>query len=397
MLIKRLHFLLAALRHTPLAWLQLFRERVRLLVGVAGIAFAALLMFMQLGFRSMLAESAVAFHAHLDAQIVLISPASRCLTSMRPFSRRSLYRLRKIPEVSEVMPVYVGDALWKDPTNPASLRSIRVYGINAEHPPLTHPGLVEHLKLIRTPDVVLYDIGSRTEFGPVVKLVREGGSVTTEVENRRIRVGGLFEMGVSFGQDGALVTSDVNFLRLFGGRRTAGLIDIGAVRLAPGVAPRDALAQIQRLIGPDVRAMTLAEYKDFEQNYWLTTTPIGFVFTLGAAMGFLVGVVIVYQVLYTDVANHLAQYATLKAMGYTDRYFLGVVFQCAAILAALGFVPGVVVSWLLYAVVRSATLLPIAMSLERCLLVLGLTFAMCFFSGAIAVRKLREADPADVF
>ena len=54
----------------------------------------------------------------------------------------------------------------------------------------------------------------------------------------------------------------------------------------------------------------------------------------------LVGLVIVYQVLSTDVADHLREYATFKAMGYPHRFFLGIVFEEALILGVIGFVPG---------------------------------------------------------
>jgi putative ABC transport system permease protein len=134
-----------------------------------------------------------------------------------------------------------------------------------------------------------------------------------------------------------------------------------------------------------------------ERSYWEEGTAIGFIFGLGVAMGFIVGIVIVYQILYTDVSDHLAEYATLKAMGYTDTYLLGVVLQEALLLAVLGYIPAFALAVLLYDLTASATLLPIAMTFNRAMLVLGLTVSMCFISGAIAVRRLRAADPADIF
>jgi putative ABC transport system permease protein len=107
--------------------------------------------------------------------------------------------------------------------------------------------------------------------------------------------------------------------------------------------------------------------------------------------------VIVYQILYTDVSDHLAEYATLKAMGYTDTYLLGVVFQEAILLAGLGYIPAFALAVLLYDLTANATLLPIAMTFNRAVLVLLLAVSMCFISGAIAVRRLRAADPADIF
>lgn len=143
--------------------------------------------------------------------------------------------------------------------------------------------------------------------------------------------------------------------------------------------------------------MTKAEFIEFEKNYWNSSTSIGFVFALGTTMGFIVGTVIVYQILYTDVSDHLPEYATLKAMGYTDQYLLLVVFQEAIILAIIGFMPGIVVAMFMYSNAAKATGLPIIMTVSRAIMVLILTIIMCVVSGTIAVSKLRAADPADIF
>ncbi len=84
-------------------------------------------------------------------------------------------------------------------------------------------------------------------------------------------------------------------------------------------------------------------------------------------------------------------------MGYSDGYLLGVLFQEALLLAALGYVPGFLIAIALYQVTYAATLLPIAMTLTRAMTVFIITIVMCTFSGAVAMRKLQSADPADVF
>jgi putative ABC transport system permease protein len=148
--------------------------------------------------------------------------------------------------------------------------------------------------------------------------------------------------------------------------------------------------------GGDVKVLSKAEFLAHEKRYWQTRTAIGFIFSLGTLMGFIVGIVIVYQILYTDVADHLPEYATLKAMGYRDIYLLGVIFQEAIILACIGFLPGLALSGLLYYNAAKATRLPIVMTVARAIMVLILTVIMCGVSGAIAVGKLRSADPADI-
>jgi putative ABC transport system permease protein len=143
--------------------------------------------------------------------------------------------------------------------------------------------------------------------------------------------------------------------------------------------------------------MTLADFIEEEQQYWRTESPIGFIFTLGAGMAFVVGVVIVYQVLSTDVNAHLKEYATFKAMGYRQSYLLSVIFEESLILAVMGFIPGLILPMGLYSLAAAATALPIAMTVARATGVFSLTLLMCLLSGAIATRKLQSADPADMF
>jgi putative ABC transport system permease protein len=244
--------------------------------------------------------------------------------------------------------------------------------------------------------VVLFDEASRPEFGPISQQFKQGKDITTEVGGRRIRVGGLFTLGASFGADGNLVTSDLNFLRMFN-NRTEGLIDIGVIKLEPGVNVDTVIKHLQRELPKDVKIFSKEEFINFEKNYWQTGTAIGFIFALGTGMGFIVGTVIVYQILYTDVSDHLPEYATLKAMGYKNSYLLTLVFQEAIILAILGYFPGLAIAAGLYNLTKSATNLPMVMTLTRAVMVLILTMIMCCISGAIAVRKLQAADPADIF
>ncbi len=383
-------------RRIPLAWLQLTREKIRLLVALAGIAFACILMFMQLGFQDSLLESAIRFHVALKGEIFLVSPQSNALIAMNTFSQRRLYQALGFEGVRAISPVYVGFALWKNPQTRRT-RSIFVVGVDPSADLLELPELTpDKLEEIKKADVVLFDRRSRSEFGPIPEWFEAGREVFTEVGNRRVQVGGLFEMGATFGADGTILTSDLNFLRIFP-QRERGLVDIGVVQLQPGVDPQPLVQQMRALLPEDVRVLSRAEFIDMEQSYWEEGTAIGFIFGLGVAMGFIVGIVIVYQILYTDVSDHLAEYATLKAMGYTDTYLLGVVFQEAILLAGLGYIPAFALAVLLYDLTANATLLPIAMTFNRAVLVLLLAVSMCFISGAIAVRRLRAADPADIF
>jgi putative ABC transport system permease protein len=379
----------------PLAWLQLSHEKIRLLVAIAGISFADILMFMQLGFRDALFDSAVKFHTNVQGDIFLVSPQSTSLIAMKTFSARRLQQARSLSNVESINPIYLDFRFWKNPEN-KSTRGIMVIGFNpSDNKLFTMPGVEKNLDKILLPDTYLFDTKSRAQFGDVKKWFDAGQKVTTEVGNRKVTVGGLFEMGASFGADGNILTSDTNFMRLMS--RDKGLIDVGVIRLTPGSDPKITAQEMAKILPKDVKVFTKEEFINFERKYWQEGTSIGFIFTLGTVMGFIVGIVIVYQILYTDVADHLSEYATLKAMGYTDWYLLTVVFQEAIILAAIGFMPGMLASIGLYTMTRNATSLPLLMTVARASTVFLLTVIMCLVSGAIAVRKLRAADPADMF
>jgi putative ABC transport system permease protein len=382
-------------RRIPIAWLQLAREPARLLVGLAGVAFAVTLVFMQFGFRSAMYESATRYHRSLDYDLLLLSPKTPFIGIPEGFTRRRLYQALGADGVSAVSGVYIQQAFWKNPWE-RSVRNIVVVGIDPTRRSFLLPDVQRQLAAIRLPDVVLFDARSRLEFGPVAEQVSSGGIVDAEVNDRRLSVGGLFELGTSFGIDGTLVTSDLNFRRIFP-NRPAGEIDLGLVQLAPGVDPHAVRVRLERALEDDVLVLTRAEFIDREVRYWGRTTPIGYVFGFGAIMGLIVGAVIVYQILFADVSQHLREYATLKAMGYSNRYLSNVVLQEATILALLGYVPGGLITLGLYRLTEDATRLPLEMSGVRALLVLGLTLTMCGGAALVALRKVRSADPAEVF
>ena len=378
-----------------LAWLQLSRERIRLLVALAGIGFAVILMFMQIGFQAALYKSATRVHESLNADLVLINPRSRALISMNNFSRRRLYQALSFDGVESINSVYVGLGTWKSSESQRD-RAILVLGIDPAKTTLHIPEVNQYLDKLKLNDTAILDRVSRPEFKPFITKVARGKVITPEINGRKIKVAGLFTIGSSFGSDALLITSEVNFLRIFK-TREPGEINIGLVKLKPGVNLEKVIQSLKTSLPKDIQILTHNEFVEFEKNYWKKNTAIGFIFTLGTIMGFIVGSVIVYQVLYTNVTDHLAEYATLKAMGYKDTYLLGMVFQEALILGVLGYVPGFALTLGLYDLTKKATSLPMAMDIGRGLMVLILTILMCFISGAIAVRKLRAADPADIF
>ena len=382
-------------RRTPLGWLQLKRERGRLMVAIAGIAFADVLMFMQLGFQSALYDSNTKLSRSLDADIVLVSPQARNTQNLSTFSRRRLYQSKDIAGVDSAEAFYSNIITWKNPDSRKET-SVQAIAFNPEKPALNLPEINQQLDKIKIPDRVLFDRKSRGDYTKAIAIVEQGKPVQTEVDRRNVLVTGLFSLGASFGADGILVVSDQTFLHFFPKRDVAS-ISLGLVKVKSGYDPKQVATELKAYLPNDVRVLTHAEYIEFEESFWKTESPIGFIFGLGTAMAFVVGVVIVYQVLSTDVNSHIKEYATFKAMGYRNQYLLAIVFEEAIILAFLGFIPGVIIPMGLYSLAAGATALPIAMTTARATTVFMLTVAMCVLSGAIATRRLQSADPADMF
>jgi len=379
----------------PLAWLQISRERSRLLVAMAGIAFADMLMFIQLGFQTALYDSNTRLHQTINADLVLISPQGRNIVNLSTFPRRRLYQTLNFPGVASAEPLYTDFVDWKNPQTHKKT-SILLIGFNPEKSAFLIPEVQQNLEQLKLPDVVLFDRGSRGDYTKTLTDVEQGKTVVTEIRERKINIKGLFPSGASFAADGNVMTSDLNFHRILTSRKQS-QVSAGLIKLKPGVDPQQMAQTLKLSLPNDVKVLTKQEFVDFEKQYWSENTSIGFIFSLGTAIGFVVGVVIVYQILSSDVAEHTAEYATLKAMGYRNSYLLLVVFQEAFILALLGFLPGSGIAFGLYALTRNATNLPLFMTVSRELTVLILTLLMCTVSGAIATQKLRTCDPADIF
>jgi putative ABC transport system permease protein len=382
-------------QRTPLGLLQLKHDRIRLLTAIAGITFADVLIFMQLGFAAALYRTNTQYPRTLQADLVVISTQAQNFGQLRTFTRRRLYQAQDVPGVASADELYLGSVQWRNPQT-RQKTSMLLIGQNPDRPAFNLPEVNQQLDAIQLPDTVLFDQASRGEYQDMITQIQQGESATTEIGQRTVTIAGLFQVGASFADDGALITSDQNFLRLFP-KRDAGSVSLGLIRLHPGYEPEQVRDALAARLPEDVQVLTSQGYVDFEIAYIQSRSPIGFVFGLGTIMGLIVGTVIVYQVLSTDVNSHLEEYATFKAMGYRNTYLLGVIFEEALILSVLGFIPGLAIALAAYQVTAAATALPLAMPLSRTILVLLLTFIMCGASGAIATRRLQAADPADIF
>jgi putative ABC transport system permease protein len=382
---------------TPLAWANLTYRSRRLITALSGVSFAVLLIFMFKGIENAFYDSQIQLLQRLNGEILLVNRLKYTMFIPEQFARRRLDRVQGFAGVVAAYPLYMTEADWKNPTTKA-VRTVRVLAFNPHDPVLPIPGVVEHQTELQAPWTVLLDEKGKAEIGP-----KQTG-IVTELSERQVRVVGTFRIGTDFAsENGNVIMSDQNFLRYFAnlepGRKSRELntVDIGVIKVAPN-ANINALVQVMRQQLPkDVAVWTKDEFIAKEKTYWRNNTSIGFVFSLLAGMSFAVGIILVYQILYTDIADHSAEYATLKAMGYSNRFLFGIVLQESLILATIGFIPGLAMSLVLYQITANATGLLMQMTVFRAVNILATTFLMCAISGTIAVRRIQAADPAEVF
>lgn len=378
-----------------LAWRQLWHEKVRFVTAVAGVVFACILVFMQIGFKISLFDSATLLQRTIRGDIFLQEAQSEALWRLVTFPRQHLYRALSIPEVDNVTALYVSQAPWKNPLTGQN-RSTLILGLSPEADIYPFVGFDKFRDQLQMRDTVLFDEFSRPEYGPVKKMLAEKGEFSVEVGGHQLDVIGTFQMGITFSADGNVIVNDTTFFRLFPGRSQDG-VDIGIITLKQGASVDTAKAKLRALLPMNIQVMSKEEYIASEEAYWADLMPIGYIFNFGVVMGLIVGLVIVYQVLFNDITNHLSEYATLKAMGYDNSYFTRVVLSAAIILALCGFIPGIGFCYILYDIVHREIFIDIVIPFDKLVSVFFLIFGMCFLSAFLAIRRLKAANPADVF
>ena len=379
----------------PIGWLQLVHNKARLAAAVAGVSFASVLVLMQLGFLGALVGSIMLPYDQMDADILISASDMNTLADGSPLPRQRMFEALSVQGVARATPLYYGKVEWKQ--SDGTIRNLDVFGIDPSSETFRNPAINARLADLARADVALIDAKTRNAPTDIFSQIETGQPYHFEVKGRTLTVIDTFEIGGGFSADGYLVTSDQTFLRLFP-QRVAGAPNHILVSLAPGADIRSTVERLRAVLPAyDSSVRTVAEAFAKDQAFQTTQRPVGLVFGFGIVIGVLVGIIIVYQVLSTDVAEHLKEYATFKAIGYSQRFFLGIVFEEALILAVLGFFPGFVVSLGLYAIVATVTGLPLAMTGARAVFVLLGVLGMCLLSGAIATRKLARANPADLF
>jgi putative ABC transport system permease protein len=380
-------------KHRPLAWAQLSHQKIRLSVAIGGIAFANILIFMQLGFLTLFSKGATALPENLTGDLFIINPEATFIGANN-FDRIRLYQAAALEGVFSTTPLYMNFVPWAYSSKFTSFQT-RTIAFNPQTPIFNNAEINQQIDKIHSPGVVLFDRLSKAELGPIAEKFRTSGAVRSIVNNRRVEVAGLFSMGNSFFLgDGNILMSEDSYADIFG-ENALNNVTIGIVRVVPQTNLSRLKAGMKAAI-PGINVLTRQELIQREIDFQ-NAQPTGPIFGFGAMMGFVVGIVVVYQVLYADVSDHLAEYATLKAIGHSDGALLRVIFTESIILAVIGFVPGCGLSIGMYIFLAQATKLELVMTPDIALMVFVLTLVMCMASATIASGKLRSADPADVF
>lgn len=385
-------------RSIPLAWRNLTESPWRLAASVAGTAFAVVLMFSQIGFRGALLDNMAAVISHLDGELFVINRERYILSTPAAFPRRRLDLVRSQSGVADARPFYVETrptTRWRNVATGVT-RPIRVLAFDPRDELLDLPAVRDQRDAWAQPRTALADRRSKASiFGPIATGTR------SELNGQRIEVVGEFGLGTDFRSSGTLLLSAENLLRYVPIRRAATegdmLVDVGVVRLAPGFDTEKVRRALAEGLTPDLAVLSKPEFVAKEQRFWENVAPIGVVFDIGLVLGFVVGMGICYQVLFSEISDRLAEFATLKAMGYTDRGLVLVIVREGVILAGMGYVVGLGISLGLFRWLAAETGLTMALRPASLGIVLGLTVLMCVASGLLAGRRLTSADPAELF
>ena len=385
----------AVLRRTPLAWRQAIHRPMRLAAAIAGVTFANVLVFFQLGLSGGLYDSQKRPIQRINGQLVMVSGRYLYLGEQLNVPRARLTQALGVEGVKAVTPLYLGITEWLNRDTRQQKQAL-IFGLTPENPALRIPELEADPLVLQRSDSVLFDTRSKRNAGPVAQILRRDGRYETELRGVRAVVTGLFTMGVTFAADINLITSNTNFKNYFPDQSSDD-IQMGVIQLEPGVDPERVQATLQSFLDPSVKVLTIPELETTEVNYWRRNTSFGIIFGLGVLVGLVVGGIIVYQILYSDVSDHLSEYATLKAIGYDDGFVVAIILQESLILALLAFAPSFLLSLGLYSFLARSTSLMVVMTAQRAALVFVFTLAMCGASGWLATGKLRRLDPAEIF
>lgn len=378
----------------PIGWLQLTHNRMRFVAALVGVAFANVLVFVQLGIMNSMGTATLRPYDFFSAEVMISAADANALADGGNVARQWLLQAMADPEVTEGMGLFIANVPWDRGDADISLTT---FGVDPARPDFLAAEIAGEISLLEVQDAALIDRLARGLTRDEAAAIRPQSPLGFETQGRTLTAYSTFAGGGGFGGDGYMIVSDQTFLSLFPARRSTAPDHI-LLRLRPGADVAATVLRLRTLISdPALRIRSYADAAQEELTYQQTKRPTGIIFGFGVLIGVLVGLVIVYQVLSTDVADHLREYATFKAMGYGQRFFMGIVLEEALILGVLGFLPGFAVGATILTAMGKVTTLPLSVTPSMAVIVFVGTVVFSALSGAIATRRLAAADPADLF
>jgi putative ABC transport system permease protein len=354
-----------------------------------GIFMAILLVFVELGFFYAVPRGGLLLYDNMKFDLLLASNDYEYQAQPGTFPLSRLDRVRASPDVQQASPIYFGFAKWKDGEE-GVWPDIFVIGFDPASRVFTPETINQRAGELARADTILVDSATRPMFGPP-----STGRVV-EIGDRKVTIAGQYDLGTGFMGLGVALTNTANFARLFA-PRGLNVVNLAAIQLKPGVDPDRAAVDLRKLIGSGAQIFTRPELEAHETAYWTTRTSVGIIFGSGLLISIVVGIMIVYQIVSTQVGRQLPQFATLKAVGYADSSLAGTVGAMSLMIVIAGFIPALAAALGLYSVIRRETLLPVEMSEMRLAAVFAAALVMAAISAFLSIGGLRRADPADVF
>jgi putative ABC transport system permease protein len=377
----------------PLAWRSVTANKWRLVRSSAGIGFAVLLMLTQLGFEGAFFDAALQVLRALDGDIFLQSAHKYQFATQDPVPSSILTTAQRVPGVVSAAPLYADwfDLFWKNPFDGKSYL-IRGFAFDPGKPVFSWPEVNDRRAELEKPATVLIDRRARRFLGMDREMTQ------SEINGVKVNIPGKFALGPDFMSDGTAIMSAATFASVLrGAAGTPPGMALGVIKLAAGTDRATAIKALRKALPSDIALMTKDQLIAFERAFQAKVSSAGPIFAIGTIVGFVVGMLISYQIVFTEVSDQLPQYATLKAIGYPTAYLMRVVLEQAALNGIAGWIPAWLLSLGLYRLIGYVALLPMQMSFGITFLSLSLTLAMCLSSAAIAISRVIRADPAAVF
>ncbi len=370
-----------------LAWRNLSYDRLRFAVTVIGIVFAMFLMVYQGSLLAGFVRASSRMIEASDADIWIVARGVPCFEYAAQLPDRFHSLARGVAGVAEVNRVITGVATWQAPSGAKQL----VVLVGAE------PGAGHDFPLPRlrpedggeamTPEAVLIDSSS------AASLEATTAPIEVEINRRRARVERPIEdFGTFLGSPYVFASypDTADYLKL-GREETMGLL----VRVTPGYAVETVRRELQARL-PETDVWMRAEFAARSRNFWLNQTGAGGAISLAGMLGFLVGLVVVSQTIYSTTMDNLEEFATLKALGAPRRYVLGVVLTQALVSGVVGSTIGLAITLPLLRLARQK----ISWVYTPWWLLVGaicLSLLMCALASVVSIRKALTVEPARVF